>query len=158
MAAADLLRLFAAISLALALSGAQAVVPLQQPSWNELSAEQRLVLEPLAGSWDTLDADRKKKWLTLSQRYASMTPEEKNRVRQRMHEWARLSPAERKAARDNFTALQRAPAEQRSGMKETLKQQWSQYDSLAESEKNRLRAEGSPVVTPSKPPAPASTR
>jgi hypothetical protein len=152
MARTGLFRLVATIAVAVSLNNAaHAVVQLKQPTWTELSAEQRHVLEPLATTWDTLDADRKKKWLTITQRYTSMTPEEKLRVRERMQEWVRLTPAERKTARDNFTALQRAPAEQRSGMKETIKQQWLQYDSLPESEKSRLRAEGK-----SAPPPPAS--
>lgn len=158
MAATSLLRVFAAIALSVALnSAAHAVVPLIQPGWSELEVEQRQILEPLANTWDTLDADRKKKWLTLSQRYASMTPEEQTRVKQRMKEWVSLSSAERKAARDNFTALQQAPAEHRTTMKETIKRQWLQYDNLSEPEKNRLRAEGNAQASPHKPTAPAAS-
>lgn len=143
MARTGLLRLCTAIALSVAfISAADAAIVLNQPSWAELSAEQQHVLLPLATEWNALSADRKKKWLAIAQRYASMTPDEKLRVKGRMEEWTKLSSTERKAARESFTALQQAPMEKREIMKETLKQQWQQYDALPEAEKSRLRAEG----------------
>jgi hypothetical protein len=143
MARTGLFRLCSAIALSAALTGAvDAAIVFKQPTWGELSREQQHILAPLATEWNVLDADRKKKWLAIAQRYASMTPDEKLRAKSRMEEWTKLSSAERRAARDSFTALQQAPVEKREIMKETLKQQWSQYEALPESEKSRLRAEG----------------
>jgi hypothetical protein len=77
----------------------------------------------------------------IAQRYGSFTPDEKARMQERMKEWARLSPIDRKIARDSYSSIQKVPIEQRMTVKDNIRQQWSEYDSLPESEKVRLRNE-----------------
>lgn len=142
MARASIAKLCAAIALLFAaMPPANALITFKQPTWTELSPEQRTILAPLVNDWNSMESDRRKKWLGIAERYSAMTPEEKTRIQRRMKEWTRLSPEERKVARDGFTSLQNAPQEHRSAMKATIKQQWQQYQELQESEKQRLRNE-----------------
>ncbi len=146
-------RLTVALALWLASTLGHAVVtpPLPQPSWAELSTEQKRVLAPLAGEWNTMDGFRRKKWLGIAQRYPSLSSDEQARMQRRMTDWAKLSPDERKRAREQYQSLQKAPPEK----KEAVKQKWEEYKELPESEKSRLKAEASrnptPRPAPSKP-------
>ena len=150
MAGASLKFLVALIACLGLVSPASAVIALKQPSWNELTVEQRSVLAPLSREWDTMEAHRKKKWLGIAQRFSSLTPDEKARVQQRMKEWAALSPQQRDAARDTYRAIQLAPPEQRDQIREAIKQQWDEYSALPENEKARLNAEAK-QKSPGKP-------
>jgi hypothetical protein len=172
MARAQLARLSAGIAflLLVAATPAHALITLKPPSWAGLTAEQQAVLAPLAADWDAMEAQRQRKWIGIAQRYSGMTPDEKARVQERMREWARLSPAERRTARDSFSSLQKAPAEKRIEMKDSIRQQWQAYQELPEAEKERLRSEklrsnpppsGRSSVSATVPrgePLPASTR
>jgi hypothetical protein len=139
-----------ALWLASPLSHAIVTPPLPQPSWVQLSTEQKNILAPLAGEWDKMDGFRRKKWLGIAQRYPSLSPDEQARMQRRMTDWAKLTPEERKAAREKYQSLQKAPPEK----KEAVKQKWEEYKELPESEKSRLSAEAarkSTRPTPSKP-------
>ena len=140
-----------ALWLASPLSHAVVTPPLPQPSWAELSSEQKRVLAPLAGEWDKMDGFRRKKWLGIAQRYPSLSPDEQARMQRRMTDWAKLTPEERRRAREKYQSLQKAPPEK----KEAVKLKWEQYNELPESEKNRLKAEAArgptPRPAPSKP-------
>lgn len=155
-------RLILAVVLWLASPLSHAVIapPLSQPSWVDLSAEQRRILAPLSGEWDSMEGFRRKKWLGIAQRYQSLSPEEQARMQRRMTDWAKLTPDERKRARDKYKSLQKSPPEK----KEAVKLKWQEYKELPESEKARLKAEASrkptPRPSPSKtpiPPKPATT-
>lgn len=145
----------AGISLALALlvalpEPASAIVPpMSQPTWAELSAQQREILMPLSGEWDQLESFRRKKWLGIAQRYPTMTPDEQQRVQRRMKDWVKLTPAERQQARERYKSLQKAPPEQR----EAVKQKWQTYKELPDTEKERLRQKAQQAVR--KAPTPA---
>ncbi len=145
------LILAVALWLAAPLSHAVVVPPLSQPSWAQLTAEQKRVLAPLAGEWDKMEGFRRKKWLGIAQRYTSLTPDEQTRIQRRMTDWAKLTPDERKRARDQYMSLQNAPPEK----KEAVKQKWQEYKELPESEKARLKAEAAKKPTPR--PAPSKT-
>ncbi len=129
--------------------------PLPQPSWAQLTTEQKNILAPLAGEWDKMDGFRRKKWLGIAQRYPTLSPDEQARMQRRMTEWAKLTPEERKRAREKYQSLQKAPP----GKKEAVKQKWEEYKELPESEKSRLNAEAArksaPRPTPTKPPVAA---
>ena len=140
-----------ALWLAAPLSHAVIVPPLSQPSWVQLTSEQKRVLAPLAGEWDKMEGFRRKKWLGIAQRYTSLTPEEQARIQRRMIDWAKLSPDERKRARDKYMSLQKAHPEK----KEAVKQKWQEYKELPESERTRLKAEATSKPTPR--PVPAKT-
>lgn len=130
-------------------SHAAIVPPLSQPSWSELTAEQKRVLAPLSSEWDSMEGFRRKKWLGIAQRYQSMAPGEQARMQRRMTDWAKLTPDERKRARDKYRSLQKAPAEK----KEAVKLKWQEYKDLPESEKTRLKTEAARKPTPR--PAPS---
>ncbi len=130
--------------LASPLSHAVVTPPLPQPSWAQLSTEQKSILAPLAGEWDSMDGFRRKKWLGIAQRYPSLSPDEQARMQRRMTDWAKLTPEERKRAREKYQSLQKAPPEK----KEAVKQKWEEYKELPESEKSRLKAEAARKPTP----------
>lgn len=147
-------RILVAVAFWLTSSLSHAVVtpPLPQPSWAQLSPEQKIILAPLAGEWDKMDGFRRKKWLGIAQRYPSLNPDEQARMQRRMTDWAKLTPEERKRAREKYQSLQKAPPEK----KEAVKQKWEQYKELPESEKSRLSAEAARKPTPRPaPPKPA---
>lgn len=159
MARTKLTKFCAAIVWQLALTApASALNSFSQPSWSELSIEQKTVLAPLVNDWDELEPYRKKKWLGIAQRFGTLAPEEKARVQTRMKEWARLSPAERKAARDSFTSMRKAPAEHHGIMKETIRQKWQEYSELPEDEKKQLRSEANGKNVPLRRPTSIQAR
>lgn len=118
--------------------------PLAQPSWSELSIEQKQILAPLANEWDKMDGFRRKKWLGIAKRYRSMNSDEKDRMQLRMTDWAKLSPDDRKRARDKYKALEKAPPEK----KDAVRKKWQEYKALPESEKRQLKAEAARKDTP----------
>jgi hypothetical protein len=143
MAQPSLIRIILGIALLASFSlPAHALITFKSTPWTDLSAEQKQILAPLARDWNSLDLQRQTKWLLIAQRYGSFTPDEKARMQERMKEWAHLSPNDRKLARVSFTSVQKVPAEQRGTVKDNIRQQWYEYQSLAESEKERLRSEG----------------
>ncbi len=143
MAQPSLIRIILGIALLASFSlPAHALITFKPTPWTELSAEQKQILAPLARDWNSLDLQRQTKWLLIAQRYGTFTPDEKARMQERMKEWVHLSPNDRKLARDSFTSVQKVPAEQRGTVKDNIRQQWYEYQSLAESEKERLRSEG----------------
>ena len=131
-----LLFLIAAITFLLA-PPSYAAVPTTQPTWAELTPQQKLALAPLAGEWDKMESYRRRKWLGIAARYPTMKPEEQQRVQQKMKDWTNLTPEERRIAREKFMALRHAPPEKR----EAVKQKWQEYDKLPEDEKQRLKQE-----------------
>lgn len=132
---------FAVVAIALSLLlpvSAQALVPaLVQPSWAELTPQQKQTLAPLATDWDHFEPWRRKKWLGIAERYPKLSPEEQARTQRRMKEWAKLSPDERNAVRAQYKDVRKASPEQ----KEVLRQKWQEYRDLPEDEKNRLKAQ-----------------
>lgn len=117
-----------------------------QPGWNQLNAQQRNILSPLAKDWDHLENIRKKKWLGIADRYSSMKPDEQQRMQDRMREWATLSPAERNKVRDTYKDFTQLPAEQ----KQVVKQKWEAYSNLPPEERQRIRetSKSSKLLTP----------
>lgn len=118
-------------------AGAVIILPpsLTQPTWAELTPQQRAILMPLSGEWDQLESFRRKKWLGIAQRYPRMSADEQQRVQRRMKDWISLSPDERREARNRYKNMQKAPPEHR----EAVKQRWQAYKSLPDAEKHRLR-------------------
>ena len=138
--------LFLAVALWLASSLGHAVPlpPLSQPSWTELSTEQKRILSPLSAQWDKMNGFQRKKWLGIAKRYSSLSTEEQARLERRMTDWAKLTPDERKRAREKYKSLQKGPPEK----KEATKLKWQEYEELPDSEKTRLKAEAAQKPTP----------
>jgi hypothetical protein len=112
-----------------------ALPSLDEPTWAQLSQNQRQILAPLANDWDKLEPYRRKKWIGIAQRYPQMHADEQQRVQRNMKYWANLTPEERKAVREKYKKMQKAPPEQR----QVMKQKWQEYKDLPEDEKLRLR-------------------
>ncbi|MBK9523001.1 MAG: DUF3106 domain-containing protein [Rhodocyclaceae bacterium] len=144
-----------ALSLGVADSCLAEVPALNQPAWEQLTPEQRSILQPLAGEWPAMESYRRKKWLGIAQRYSTMSPDEKVRVDQRMREWAKLTPEQRQQARANYKSLKQVPPEQ----KEDVKRKWEEYSQLPAEEREQHKAEAArkpptkapPLVQPVRP-------
>lgn len=122
-----------------------------QPTWAQLSTQQKSTLSPLAKDWDAMENIRRKKWLGIAERYPTMKPDEQQRMQDRMREWARLSPAERSKVRDTYKDFKQLPPEQ----KQVVKQKWEAYSNLPPEERQRLRESGksSKLLPSNVPPA-----
>jgi len=111
-----------ALALCLGISVAQAQQA-KNPTWGQLTSEQRQILAPIQGEWDKLDAPRKRKWLGIAQRYPKMKPEEQERLQLRMNEWASLTPAQRQAAREKYREFEQLPPDER----QVVRKKWDEY-------------------------------
>ncbi|GMV56364.1 MAG: hypothetical protein AMXMBFR6_21690 [Betaproteobacteria bacterium] len=132
------LRIRRAITVALACLVCQLAIGAApgQDEWQRLSAGQRQILSPLAGSWARMDSVQRDKWLRIVARYPSMTPDEQDRIQRRMANWAGLTPDQRQKARDRYRTLRAVPADQRSA----LADKWREYQDLPPDERQRLKA------------------
>lgn len=93
----------------------------QGPSWTSLSAEQKVILEPIAPpTWDTLTKLQKNRLINAAKHYPKETPEEQARFRQHLIEWTQLPKEKRQKARENFKTFRQLPPEK----KEAIKNQW----------------------------------
>lgn len=113
------------------------VVSSTAPNWDELSAVQQHILEPLAADWNKLKPTARKKWLEISSRYAKMTPAEQERLQARMRGWVTLTPEQRRIARENYARANKLDTEQRA-------LRWQQYQQLSEQQKEALAEQAAP--------------
>ena len=114
-----------------------AAPPKKSPLWSELTPEQQQTLQPLAGEWNSLDAPRRAKWIGIAKRYPAMTEPEQKRVQTRMSDWVKLTPDQRRAAREQYRKIGKLPA----GKRETVSQEWEEYQQLPADVKKNLAAE-----------------
>lgn len=105
-----------------------------KPLWKELTAPQRVALDPLKVEWDRLDTARKAKWIDIANRYSTMKPDEQQRVQERMRAWLKLTPEQRRVARENYTLSKKVEKSQKAT-------QWEQYQQLPEEQKRKLAAD-----------------
>jgi len=105
------------------------------PDWAELPTDTQQILSPLGEEWNQLDSARKLKWLQIADRYPKMSKSEQERMQRRMKDWAKLTPQERKVAREKYRNVRQASPDQR----EALKKLWSEYQTLPDEEKQRLK-------------------
>ena len=118
-----------------------------QPTWSQLTVDQRVVLAPLGNEWDRMEHVRRKKWLLIAERFSKMKPEEQRRLQDRMREWALMTPEQRSKVRDSYREFAQLPAAQ----KQAVKEKWETYSSLPEEEKARLKQDAKTAKTA--PPA-----
>jgi Protein of unknown function (DUF3106) len=95
----------------------------KNPSWDQLTPQQRQILAPIQGEWDGFDAKRKQKWLRVAKRYPKMSQSEQARLQKRMREWVSLTPEQRAAARTRFKEFERLSPER----KDAVRRKWEQY-------------------------------
>ncbi len=111
------------------------MLPLVQPLWSELSAQQRQVLEPFASQWNAWPSAEKRSWVTLANRVPKMKPDDEARTQQRIKEWAALTPEQRRVARQNYRLARQLPPDER-------KAQWERYTQLTPEQRAVLRTSG----------------
>lgn len=130
-------RLTAALFALAFACASHAAPPKKNPAWTDLAPEQQQTLQPLAGEWNSLDASRRSKWIGIAKRYPAMTEIEQKRVRTRMSHWVKLTPDQRRVAREQYRKIGKlAPAK-----RETVTQQWEEYQQLPADVKKNLAAE-----------------
>jgi hypothetical protein len=106
------------------------------PTWAELSAQQKTILAPLASDWTSMGEIQRKKWVVITNRYAALKPDEQKRIQERMHDWAKLTPEQRMQARENMARAQKLHPDQKNA-------HWQQYQQLSEEQKQALAASAS---------------
>lgn len=104
------------------------------PTWSELNAEQKQILEPLANDWDHIDAQRRAKWLRIAKQFPSLQVAEQERITSRMKDWARLTTEQRQAARERYRKIGSLPPEKRQAVLD----EWLAYQQLPEHIKQRF--------------------
>jgi len=102
-----------------------------KPEWTELTASQKLALQPLRENWRYLGNASKRKWIALSVNFNSMAPAEQLKLHARMNEWVALSQQERTQARLNFAQSKQLPQSHKSAT-------WEAYQALSPEEKTKL--------------------
>jgi hypothetical protein len=105
------------------------------PHWQDLTAVQKKILQPLSGTWNTLSLGHKEKWLALSQSYATRPAVEQAKIQSRMVEWAALTPSQRERARLNFAETKKVAPSTRAA-------EWEAYQGLSPEEKRKLANKG----------------
>lgn len=105
------------------------------PEWQDITAAQRQILEPLHLQWPAMGALTKRRWLVLANRYPQMDEKEQAKLHERMLSWASLSAQQRNQARLNFENAKRLTPDE-------LLAKWQEYQALTAAEKERLKAEG----------------
>ncbi|NBD22025.1 DUF3106 domain-containing protein [Aquabacterium fontiphilum] len=125
------------------------------PSWTQLSAEQRRVLQPLAAQWDSMDETSRGKWATVALQYKRLSAAEQRRVDERLAQWVRLAPKERGEARLRFQQTREWTPEERQ-------RRWNAYQALSEDERRELARQAQrraqPTHLPDKAPGPRDAR
>ena len=105
------------------------------PRWQDLTATQKKILQPLSGTWSALSLGHKQKWIALSQSYATRSPAEQEKMQSRMVEWAALTPSQRERARLNFAETKKVSPSTRAA-------EWETYQGLSTEEKRKLAIKG----------------
>lgn len=105
------------------------------PQWQDLTATQKKILQPLASTWSTLSSGHKGKWIALSHSYATRAPAEQEKMQSRMVEWAALTPSQRERARLNFAETKKTSSVTRAA-------EWETYQGLSSEEKRNLATQG----------------
>jgi len=123
-------------SFALSVNDGQKKVPAKtneatKPEWTELTASQKLALQPLRENWRYLGDVSKRKWIALSINFNLMAPAEQLKLHARMNEWVALSQQERTQARLNFAQSKQLPQSHKSAT-------WEAYQALSPEEKTKL--------------------
>jgi hypothetical protein len=124
-------------------------VTLMAMDWQNLSTEQKRLLEPLAAEWNSLEAASRVRWMELTARYPSLSSEEQQRLEERIAQWAKLSPTERQAVRLSFQQARQIKPEDRAA-------KWEAYQALPQERRDELADRAAKKHKPSATTHPAS--
>ena len=103
-------------------------------TWQNLSAQQKIALAPLAPHWAQLSAAQKNKWVAVSNNFDKLPAKEQATLQDRMANWAALSPNQRAQARLTFNETKSIGADDK-------KTQWEAYQALSPDDKKKLAAQ-----------------
>ncbi len=93
-----------------------------QPTWSQLSDEQKRILSALGGEWDTLRPWQREKMLDITRDYPNMDAEKQLRIQRRLIAWSRMTPYERENARKRYQHFQQLSPEK----KDDLRKKWAE--------------------------------
>jgi hypothetical protein len=102
--------------------------------WQNLTAQQKNALTPLAPHWSQISAAQKNKWLAISNNYDKLSTKEQVTLHERMADWAALSPQQRAQARLTFNETKNLGSDEK-------KTQWEAYQALSADEKKKLASQ-----------------
>lgn len=108
-----------------------------QTPWEQLSPEERRILEPVAREWGRMPGYQQERLKSAARRYPSMRPIQKERFESRIRDWAAMTPQQRREARETFQGLRKLPP----AKQHELRERWLEKD----------RARGS-TGAPERPP------
>jgi hypothetical protein len=97
------------------------IVKAPADSWDKLTPDQKVALQPLSANWTSLTEGHKRKWLAVSANFVQFSPEDKTKLHSRMTEWASLSAKQREQARINFAQNKKLTASDKQAKWETYK-------------------------------------
>ena len=89
-----------------------------QIPWQNLSVDERRVLEPVAREWPSMPGYQQQRLQGAARKYPSMQPIQKERFDNRIRDWAAMTPDQRKAARETFQGLRKLPPEKQHELRE----------------------------------------
>lgn len=81
-----------------------------QPSWDQLSGEQRQELKRYADRWDQMSADKRSRILRNHERWQHMSADEKKRARAKWDKFKALPEKEREALRECYRRKRKGEA------------------------------------------------
>jgi len=105
--------------------------PMTGPSWVELTAAERLALQPLQSQWHTIDTTRKQKWREIAIRLPAMPRDQQIRMQARMTEWANMTPTQRNTARLHFETTKQVPVSEKQAL-------WNAYQAIPDDQRKAL--------------------
>lgn len=114
-------------------------------TWQQLSAQEKTALAPLADRWNELTEIQRGKWQQVARQFHQLPAADQIVLQERMSDWVALSPTQRNRARLNFNVLQSLSTEEK-------RTRWDEYQALSEDRKKALSAS---TLTPARTAAPS---
>ena len=103
-------------------------------AWEDLSQEQRQLLQRFEGDWESFAADRQQRLSNGASRWAGMTPEQRGAAQGRFRQWRDLPPDRQQSVRDRYSMYRdMSPAERRR-----IQQNYVRFRQLQNERRKRL--------------------
>lgn len=134
--------------------------------WQDLSEDQRELLQEFVGRWEQLPLARQRALARCSARWLEMSPEQRDAVRQRYERWQSLDPEQRRELRRRYHEFKKLPPEEQARIRENYRrfrdltpeqrrELREKFRHLSPQERQRLKQElygQPPAAEPSRPP------
>jgi len=103
-------------------------------AWEDLTQEQRQVLQRFAGDWESFAADRQQRLSNGARRWADMTPKQRGAAQGRFRQWRDLPADRQQVIRDRYRMYRdMSPAERRR-----IQQNYVRFRQLQNERRKRL--------------------